>query len=311
MNAFAILLQMLLLLAAPHVAAEPAAHLTPAAPVVRPASAPTKVRTESLGMDVTAKSAIVADAASGFILFEKATGDAHAIASLTKLMTALVVLESDVDFSARYEIRAADQRGGGVEYFIPGEDVSVGDLWNAALVGSSNTATMALARSTGLTDEEFTARMNKKAQSLGMAEASFVEPTGLDASNRATARDVLLLARAAFAMDDIRQTVTKEQIEVIPKNPKNRKRRIVKSTDQLLGTFLSREPYAIRGGKTGSLGDDVGYHLAIAVSHERAQQVYVVVLGSQSPAARFADAKALAVWAFDTWRWPEQTAYVE
>ena len=130
MNAFAILLQMLLLLAAPHVAAEPAAHLTPAAPVVRPASAPTKVRTESLGMDVTAKSAIVADAASGFILFEKATGDAHAIASLTKLMTALVVLESDVDFSARYEIRAADQRGGGVEYFIPGEDVSVGDLWN-------------------------------------------------------------------------------------------------------------------------------------------------------------------------------------
>lgn len=308
MNPFAIILQILLLLAAPHAVAEPPARLVPAAVAVRPAGAPTKVRMESLGMAVTAKSAVVADAASGLILYEKSAGDAHAIASLTKLMTALVVLESEADFTARYEISAADQRGGGVEYFIPGEDVSVGDLWNAALVGSSNTATMALARSTGLTDAAFVARMNAKAQTLGMAGARFTEPTGLDEANRATARDVLLLARAAFAMDDIRQTVIKEEIEVVPRNPKNRKRRIVKSTDQLLGTFLSREPYAIRGGKTGSLGDDVGYHLAIAVSHERAQQVYVVVLGSQSTAARFADAKALAVWAFDTWRWPEQTA---
>ncbi|TAK04973.1 D-alanyl-D-alanine carboxypeptidase [Patescibacteria group bacterium] len=308
MNPFALVLQILLLLAAPHVVAEAPARLVPAAPAVRPAGAPTKVRAESLGMAVTAKSAVVADAASGLVLYEKAAGDAHAIASLTKLMTALVVLESGVDFDARYEIRTADQRGGGVEYFIPGEDVSVGDLWNAALVGSSNTATVALARSTGFTDEAFVARMNAKAQALGMMDARFTEPTGLDEANRATAQDVLLLARAAFAMDDIRQTVIKEEVEVVPANPKNRKRRILKSTDQLLGTFLSREPYAIRGGKTGSLGDEVGYHLAIAVSHERTQQVYVVVLGSQSPATRFADAKALAVWAFDAWRWPEQTA---
>lgn len=308
MNPFALVLQILLLLAGPHVVAEAPARLVPAAPAIRPAGAPTKVRPESLGMAVTAKSAVVADAASGLVLYEKAAGEAHAIASLTKLMTALVVLESGVDFEDRYEIRAADQRGGGVEYFIPGEDVSVADLWNASLVGSSNTATVALSRATGFADDAFVARMNAKAQALGMTDARFSEPTGLDEANRATARDVLLLARAAFAMDEIRQTVTKQEIEVVPRNAKNRKRRIVKSTDQLLGTFLSREPYAIRGGKTGSLGSDVGYHLAIAVSHERAQQVYVVVLGSQSTAARFADAKALAVWAFDAWRWPEQTA---
>lgn len=308
MNPFVIVLQMLLLLSAPHAVAEPPARLVPAAAAVRPAGAPAKIRAESLGMAVTAKSAVVADAASGLVLFEKAPEDAHAIASLTKLMTALVVLESGVDVASRYEIRAADQRGGGIEHFVPGENVSVRDLWNAALVGSSNTATMALARSTGFTDEQFVARMNAKAHALGMAGARFTEPTGLDDANRANARDVLLLARAAFAMDDIRQTVIKEEIEVIPRNPKNRKRRIVKSTDQLLGTFLSRDPYAIRGGKTGSLGPDVGYHLAVAVAHERAQQVYVVVLGSESTAARFADAKALAVWAFDAWRWPEQTA---
>ncbi len=308
MSALAVIFQILIVLAAPHALTGPPAKLVVAGPAPSaPPAAPHKVVADSLGVVVTAQSAIVADAASGAVLFTKAADEPHAIASLTKLMTALVVLESGMSFDKRVTLSGDDLRGGGVEYIVPGEDVSVSDLWHAALISSSNTATIALARATGLTDQEFVARMNDKARTLGMTDTVFTEPTGLDEGNRATAQDVLLLARTAFAMDPIRQTVVETAYEVIPRNPKNRKHRILKPTDQLLGTFLSRAPYAIRGGKTGSLGDAVGYHLAIAVAHEGSKQIYVVVLASQSPAARFADAKALAVWAFTTYAWPEKT----
>lgn len=309
MNAVAVILQLLAVLAWPHLLAAPAPPLAglPAAAPSAPA-APTKVRPESLGVAVTAKSALVADAASGTLLFEKAAREPHAVASLTKLMTALVVLEEGVPFDQEATVTADDRRGGSIEWFVPGEVVTVGDLWHAALIGSSNTATVALARATGLSDTAFVERMNAKARSLGMEGAAFTEPTGLDEANRATAADVLLLVRAAFAMDPIRQAVVQEQYEVVPKNPKNRKRRIIGSTDRLLGSFLDQEPYAIRGGKTGSLGDAVGYHLALSVAHERTNQVYVVVLGSATPTTRFADAKALALWAFETYAWPTRTA---
>lgn len=309
MNAVAVILQMLAVLAWPHLLVAPAPPtpgLTPAAPMLP--AAPTKVRAESLGIVVTAKSALVADAASGTLLFEKAPREAHAVASLTKLMTALVVLEEGVPFDQEVTVTADDRRGGSVEWFVPGEIVTVGDLWHASLIGSSNTATVALARATGLTDAAFAERMNVKAEALGMDGATFTEPTGLDEANRATAEDVLLLVRAAFAMDPIRTAVIQESYEVVPKNPKNRKRRLITSTDRLLGSFLDQDPYAIRGGKTGSLGDAVGYHLALSVSHERRDQVYVVVLGSATPTTRFSDAKALALWAFETYAWPEQTA---
>lgn len=275
----------------------PAAERTSPPPVVR------RVRSDEVGVAVTAKGAIVSDAASGDVLFQKNADQVQSIASLTKLMTALVVQEVGVSFDQEITIESADMRGGGVEHFIPGEVVRVRDLWFASLVSSSNTATAALVRATGISEELFVRRMNEKALRLGMVSAQFVEPTGLDTRNMASPRDVLVLVRTAFAMDAIRQAVTSEEYAVTPVVSKATSPRILRTTDQLLGTFLSEAPYAIRGGKTGSLGDDVGYHLAVAISRDGQQQIFVVVMGSSTPTERFQDAKALAVWTFDAHVW--------
>lgn len=279
----------------------PAAQRVPPPPIVR------RVQTDEVGVSVTAKSAIVADAASGDVLFQKNVDDVQSIASLTKLMTALVVQEVGVSFDQEIVIESADIRGGGVEYFIPGEVVRVRDLWFASLMSSSNTATAALVRATGISEELFVRRMNEKAVRLGMTSAQFVEPTGLDARNTASSRDVLALVRTAFAMDAIRQAVTAEEYSATPVVSKAASPRLLRTTDQLLGTFLSEAPYAIRGGKTGSLGDVIGYHLAVAISRNGQQQIFVVVMGSVTPTERFQDAKALAVWTFDAHVWEPTT----
>lgn len=305
MNILGTFFQFLFALALPTVASVSSGLPPAAVRVPPPPPIAYKVRPESVGIDVTAKSAVVADAASGQELFSKDADRVQPVASLTKLMTALVISEMGLSFEEEMTIEADDLRGGGVEYLLPGEVVTVRDLWFAALVASSNTATAALVRSTGVDEATFVRRMNEKAVMLGMQTAVFVEPTGLDTGNQASARDMLILARTAFAMDRIRQAVTLNEFVITPKQPKGDPRRVLKSTDQLLGTFLTREPYAIRGGKTGSLGDAVGYHLAVAVSYENAHQVFVVTLGSATPTDRFQDAKALAVWTFDTYAWDD------
>lgn len=308
MNILGTFFQFLFAVALPTVASvspglPPAAvRLPPPPPIVF------KVHPESVGVDVTARSAVVINASSGQELFSKDADRVQSIASLTKLMTALVALEVGVPFEKEVTIQADDMRGGGVEYLLPGEVVTVRDLWFAALVSSSNTATAALVRSTGVDEVTFVRRMNEKAATLGMQTAVFVEPTGLDTGNQASARDTVVLARTAFAMDRIRQAVTLSEFIITPKQPKGDPRRVLKSTDQLLGTFLTREPYAIRGGKTGSLGDVVGYHLAVAVSYHNNHQIFVVTLGSATPPDRFQDAKALAVWTFDTYAWGDSGA---
>lgn len=285
--------------AASQVAAS-APRLPAAAPVI---SSPRKLRPESLGVEVTAKSALVLDPGSGEILFAKEPDLQMPVASLTKLASALVFLETKPEWKTPVVIAASDLRGGGVEYLIPGESVSVGDLFLVALVGSSNTAIAALARFTGLSPEEFVARMNAKAASLGLKNTRFTEPTGLDPGNVGTAREMATLAQAAFLEPRIREAVTAKQVVVRPMNPKGTRSRTIRSTDALLSSFLAKPPYVLLGGKTGSLGNGVGNHFVMSLENGESRPVIVVVLGSESNVSRFQDAKSLAVWTFDTWSW--------
>jgi D-alanyl-D-alanine endopeptidase (penicillin-binding protein 7) len=258
---------------------------------------------QNLGVEVSAGSALVADRETGAMLFAKEPDRVHSVASLTKLMTALVVAGGNLEWDTPVRISAGDLRPGGIEYFLVGEEVTRRDLLHASLIGSSNTATAALARSSDLPPEEFVARMNRKAADLGMETARFVEPTGLDPGNRASARDLFLLARAAFGDPEIAKVVVKREHALTARSGARVRRRTVKSTDLLLGGMLNQGEYRIAGGKTGTLGAETGYHVAVAVTEEQGRSVLVVVLGSESNLARFQDAKALAVWAFDAYDW--------
>jgi D-alanyl-D-alanine carboxypeptidase len=117
--------------------------------------APVKKDPSRVGVETSAKAVTVVDWASGAPLFEKNADEPTPIASITKLMTALVVLDGSPDWQRAVTFAADDERPGGIPYLIPGEEVTVENLFNMSLIASANGATVALARSTGLSDEEY------------------------------------------------------------------------------------------------------------------------------------------------------------
>lgn len=270
------------------------------APVLAPATAvPVKADSKRLGLVTASRAVLVADWATGASLLEKNADNPQAIASITKLVTALTVIGEKPDWNKVIEVTGADTRAGGVTYLTPGDRLPLHDVMAVMLVASANEAAMAAAHATGLTDEQFAARMNDTARRLGMTNAHFVEPTGLDSRDVASARDVAFLIRAAMDETLIRETVLKPTHVFTTEAGKSKTAR---STDELLGSFLQKPPYAFLGGKTGSL-DEAGYCFAAAAERD-GHRVIAVALGAPSRDQRFQDVKAMIYWAFDAYRWP-------
>ncbi len=265
---------------------------------------PVKKDPNRLGVETTANSAFVADWRTGAVLFEKDADTPRPIASITKLMTSLVVLGGNPNWDKEVEVLPNDEPPGGVAYLIPGEIVTVRDLFNLSMVASSNGATVALARSTGLSPEDFAKKMNETAASLGMTEASFVEPVGLNSDDAASARDVSRLVRAALSHQEIHDAVVQKEYRLVTKSGS---RRTVRSTDELLGSFLDKPPYAFLGGKTGFI-DEAGYCFGAAAQNADGNGVVAVVLGANTKELRFKEVKSLMFWAFDAYHWPARLA---
>lgn len=252
-----------------------------------------------LGIETSSRSIAVIDWSTGVPLFEKNADKPQAIASITKLMTALVVLSTDPDWDKVVSVGASDELPGGVAYLAPGEKVKVRDLLHMSLIASSNGATMALARSTGLTDQEFAAKMNELAQGFGMRHSHFDEPTGLDSGNVASARDVAILLKQALSSEIIQDIVTKKVYEFVSESARPHK---IATTDMLLDSFLSKPPYVFLGGKTGYI-DEAGYCFSAAVRNATGDSVIAVALGAPTRDDRFTDVKRSIFWAFDAFEW--------
>ncbi|MFC1612366.1 D-alanyl-D-alanine carboxypeptidase family protein [Patescibacteria group bacterium] len=252
-------------------------------------------------LEITAESAIVIDENTGRVLFEKDSYDKKSIASLTKLMTALVWWEVDGDLNKIVEIKPQDYREGGIAYFISGEKVHAKDLLHAGLIASSNSAMAALVRSTGITTEEFVNLMNEYADKLGMKNTRFKEPTGLDFKNISTVTDLFILARAAFKNPIISNTTQLREYKFQPLN--KTAWRTMRNTNWLLTDSLNNGNYNILGGKTGYI-DESGYNLIIEVHNEaRNQNLIVAVLGSVDKSTRFTEAKELIEWTYENHIW--------
>jgi len=267
-------------------------------PRAKPFPPEKKEGSTSLGIETTARAALVLDEGTGAILFEKNSDEKLSLASLTKLMTALVFLEKETDWDRNIKLIKADDREGGIFYARSPEEVTVDDLFNMMLVGSINNAAVALARSTGESEEEFIAEMNAKAESFRMS-ATFVDQTGLGVENQGTARDVAKLLATALREEKIEEAVVQKRYVFSP--AKSQKIYYIKSTDELLWSFLNEEPYKLIGGKTGYI-EEAGYNLAIEVERG-GHKIIVVVLGSATAEDRFKEAKGLADWTFENYRW--------
>lgn len=151
------------------------------------------------GPGVSASSAILMDAQSGRILYEKDAYTRRSIASTTKLLTALVAVESTPDLSRVVTITADHWAEGTSMYLKPGEEVTLEDLLYGLLLQSGNDAALAIATGCAGDVETFVEWMNQWAADLGMENSHFANPNGLDDEDHySTAYDMALLARAVL-----------------------------------------------------------------------------------------------------------------
>ncbi|MEI6528914.1 MAG: serine hydrolase [Candidatus Falkowbacteria bacterium] len=220
------------------------------------------------------------------------------IASITKLMTALVFIENNPGWDTTYTIAEADQVEGGHLNLFPGEEVRISDLLKTSLIASDNGATLALVHATDLSEAEFIKKMNEKALKLGLKQTSFIDPVGLSDQNISTAREVALLAKAALAKNEIRQATESKEYEFETIDGRVKK---VESTDYLL--FDSeKNSFQVMGGKTGYT-DKAGYCFVGRFKDESGREIISVVLNSSGKNERFKESKSLVNWVFSNYDW--------
>lgn len=236
---------------------------------------------------IESKSAIAINEATGDVLFAKNEQAVLPLASLTKIMTAVVFLETNTPFDKIVVYEAGDSAIGSKLYVSPGETMKVKDLFYASLAGSANNATNALARSTGLSREQFVSRMNAKAKEWGLIKTKFVDVTGLDPANATTASEYAKLFQQALKDFRILQGTTTPVYAF--KTINTDKAHVIKNKDKMIGS-----QWYITGLKTGYL-DEALYCLAVKVRQDKNSSLHVitVILGSATDLERYAETKAL------------------
>lgn len=233
-----------------------------------------------------AASVLVEDARSGEVLYEKNADATRAAASTQKLLTALVVAE-DGYLDKTVTVQAVDTWAEPVKLNIKaGETYQRIDLLRALLVKSPNDVARCLARDNAGSIEAFADKMNAKARSLGATHSNFVNPNGLPMPDQySTARDLALIARAAYANPTIRSIVCLPQLVFRYANGRTRQ---LENTNKV----LKRLPYC-NGMKTGYT--EAAGHCLIASGRIPGRDVIVVVLGD-SRTGVWEDASALLSW---------------
>ena len=171
-------------------------------------------RAEGAVPQISAASAVLMDADTGRVLYEKDSHTRRLIASTTKLMTALVALESGhgLDETVTVVPEWTGAEGSSI-YLRPGEELSLETLLYGLLLRSGNDAALAVAGHCGGTVEEFVSQMNRKAGELGMTDSSFANPNGLNAEGHySTACDMALLGRACLKNDTLAKIMSTKSI---------------------------------------------------------------------------------------------------
>jgi len=162
-------------------------------------------------LDLNAKSAVLMDVNTGTLLYEMNKDEKRSPASVTKIMTLLLVFEAIENGSIKYEDMVsvsenAASMGGSQIFLEPGESMSVNDLIKSVVIASANDAAVALAEYVGGSEEAFVYLMNKRARELGMNNTYFENATGLDDDTTihlTTAYDIALMSRELLSHEKV------------------------------------------------------------------------------------------------------------
>ena len=268
---------------------------TPVGPDASPSPFVTVLHTPRLATErpaVDAASAVLADLDSGQVLFAKNPNQHRPIASLTKIMTALLTMErtspADVLTVSREAAEPAGSNGLSELGLKEGERISVGELEYALLLQSANDAAVALAEEVSGTEQRFIALMNGRAKRLGMTDSHFRSSSGLNDRGYSSARDLVTLTRAAFEADPRFARIVSTKYHDVP-SPDGKKPRHIQNRNVLLWLY----PGAI-GVKTGYTSD-AGY-CVIAAAQRNGRRLIAVILGGRSEP--FSSAAALLNYGF-------------
>lgn len=196
---------------------------------------------------VSAEAAVLMEAETGTVLFEKNPDSQMLVASTTKIMTALVAIENcGLDETASVKLEQILVEGSSM-YLRDGEEITVGNLLYGLLLCSGNDAASVLAYHTAGSIEAFAEMMNAKARELGMTNSSFKNPHGLDEDGHySTARDMAVLMSAAMERDEFEKIVSTKSISVAGRSLTNHNR-LLWSCDGVIG---GKTGYTMSAGRT-------------------------------------------------------------
>ena len=228
--------------------------------------------------------------AEGQVIYGKDIDKVRPIASITKLMTAMVILDSGLDLREKITVTKNDRdlvqlTGSRLEY---GATLSRREMILLAIMSSENRAATALGRNFPGGMTAFVAAMNKKAVELGMTNSQFADPAGLNVENQSTARDLIKMVTAAQAYTLIKQASTTTRIEVRPY--KKRGPLVYGNTNRL----LKNETWDIALSKTGYINES-GRCLVMQANIE-GEWVSIVLLNSFGKLTPFGDSNRLRKW---------------
>ena len=237
--------------------------------------------------DVRAAAAIIFNPVTGQVLYEENSQDKRSIASITKVMTALVFLEDNPDLNQEITIERSDVYAASTTYIKATERVTAGELLHLLLIPSDNGAARALARNSHGGTAKFIERMNEKAVELGLQNTTFADPSGLNANNVSSAFDLSHLITFAASDERIASVMRTATYTVST----NRRQIPIHSTNQL----VMKGDVEVMGGKTGFISKS-GYCLATLLRLPQGNPIAVVVLGARSNNGRFWETRHLFSW---------------
>ena len=251
-------------------------------------------------LDLSASVALVLDQETKEVLFSKNESAVLPIASITKLMTGLVVADAQLAMSDAITITQddVDTYKGSSSRLAVGTTLSREELMHLALMSSENRAAHALGRTFPGGMARFVELMNQKAVALGMHDTRFVEPTGLSSANRSSARDLATLAAAAYERPILRELSTS------PSHYLDTGRRVLRYNNS--NKLIHSPDWQIGLQKTGYISE--AGRCLVMQAQIAGRKLIMVLLDSAGKASRLDDAERMRKWVEATtlMQWPER-----
>jgi len=254
--------------------------------------------TTASGLNVDAKSAILIESSTGKVIFEQNSDEKLAPASVTKIMTLLLIYESISNGKIKWDDMVtvsehAASMGGSQIFLEPMEKQKVSDLTKSIAIASANDAAVAMAEFIGGSEEGFVSMMNEKAKSLSMTNTHFENACGLDTENHLmSARDIAIMSRELITKyPDIKKYATTWQDTIVHNTKKGTEEFGLTNTNKLIKWYNGAT-----GLKTGSTGKAL-YCLS-GTAEKNGLSLIAVVMAAPSPKVRFQEVMKMLDYGF-------------